>query len=379
MSPSVLVVTVVHHPGDARIRHRQISALLERDWRVTFAAPFTGHGVELQEEVPGLRVIDLTRASGRSRLQAMRHARAVVREEGPRHDLVLLHDPELLPAVAGLRLPTTVWDVHEDTAAAVQVRPWVPGPLRRPIAAGVRLAERVAERRMPLLLADGEYARRFRRAHPVVPNVTTVAARPARAAVPDPDGMLRVVYLGSVTLERGVQEMVAVATALRERTDAVVVEVIGPAHGPAAEILQQASDQGLLRWHGFVPNDQALAMVDGALAGLSLLRDEANFRPSMATKVVEYLARAVPAITTPLREPAALVRDSGGGVIVPFGADTVPATVDTVLAWARDPELARRMGRMGHAAVSADHDWAVHADFFVRTLADLAGGGQSRP
>lgn len=378
MNPSVLVVTVVHHPGDARIRYRQMTALLDRGWQVTYAAPFTGHGVPVPAPLAGVRSIDLTRASGRRRLGALRHARKVLRDQGPAHDLVLLHDPELVLASLGLGLRNVVWDVHEDTAAAVQVRPWVPGPLRRPLAAAVRLAERTAERRMPLMLADAEYAKRFRRVHPVVPNVTAVAADPVPAAQPDSDGMLRVVYLGSVTVERGVHEMVAVAQRLRDQAPTVRLEVIGPAHGPAAAVLRSAADAGLLRWHGFVPNDEALAMVDGALAGLSLLHDEANFRPSMATKVVEYLARGVPAITTPLPEPAALVNSSGAGEVVPF--DSVAPTVSTLQRWARDPAAARRMGELGHRAVAQAHDWTGHAQEFVDTLESMISGpGQSRP
>lgn len=370
MSPSALVVTVVHHPGDARIRHRQLEALLDRGWRVTYAAPFTGHGEPMPAPVPGLRTVDLTRASGRRRLSALRHARAVLRDHGPAHDVVLLHDPELLVATVGLDLPAIVWDVHEDTAAALEVRPWVPGPLRRPLAGAVRLAERLAERRVALILADERYARRFRQAHPVVPNVTVVAPRPKPAATPGPDGVQRVVYLGSVTIERGVREMVAVAQRLREQNPMLRVEVIGPAHGPAGVILQEAADAGLVSWHGFVPNDEALALIDGALAGVSLLHDEANFRPSMATKVVEYLSRGVPAITTPLPEPAALVRQSGGGVVVPF--DSVTATVSTLMQWAAQPQVPRRMGELGHKVVAEGHDWARHADDFAATLRDLA-------
>src|SRR5699024_8273983 len=131
---------------------------------------------------------------------ALRAARRVLRERGPDHDVVLLHDPELLLATPGLDLPPVVWDVHEDTAAAIEVKGWIPGPLRRPAAATVRGVERVAERRVHLLLADHHYAARFRRPHTVVPNVTTVPEQPRPAAQPV-DGVQRVVYLGSVTLE----------------------------------------------------------------------------------------------------------------------------------------------------------------------------------
>ena len=37
----VCVGTIVHHPADARIMHRQIRALLEAGHEVTYIAPFT--------------------------------------------------------------------------------------------------------------------------------------------------------------------------------------------------------------------------------------------------------------------------------------------------------------------------------------------------
>src|SRR3546814_4529537 len=95
---TALVVTVVHHPQDARIRHRQIAALLEAGWQVTYAAPFSGHGLELPS-VPGLSVIDLPRAVGRRRLRALRAARRLLSARGGEQDVVLLHEPELLVAV----------------------------------------------------------------------------------------------------------------------------------------------------------------------------------------------------------------------------------------------------------------------------------------
>lgn len=370
---SALVLTVVHHPDDSRIRHRQIDALLGAGWRVTYAAPWSGYGLELPTEVPGLHPVDVPRARGRRRTAALRGARRVLQSRAAGHDLVLLHDPELLLATPGLSLPPVVWDVHEDTAAAVEVRPWIPGPLRRPAAAAVRGVERLAERRVHLLLADHHYTQRFRRPHPVVPNVVSVADRPRPAAQPR-DGALRVVYLGSNTLERGAGEMVEVARALPE---GVRLEVIGPAHGPADGLLRRAADEGVLDWLGFLPADQAVRRLDGALAGLCLLHDQANFRPSMATKVVEYLGRGVPAVVTPLPVQQDLVRRSGGGVVVPFGSTT--EVVDVLSRWAAEPDLARELGLRGHRHVAEHHDWERLKADFVDALATIAAtdGGTS--
>ncbi|MGO0575848.1 glycosyltransferase family 4 protein [Ornithinimicrobium panacihumi] len=366
MSPvKILVVTVVHHPLDARIWHRQIGAMLDQGWSVSYAAPWSAFPAATPD-FGNVLPIDLPRAVGRRRLSSMVKAREVLRTLGPQHDVVLLHDPELLLSTIGLDLPPVVWDVHEDVAAAVEVRGWIPPRVRRPAARMVRLVERWAEQRFHLLLADQAYASRFRRPHPVVLNTTQVAPAIGRAAVPDAHGQLRVVYLGSVTMERGAQELALVGAALRRSGAPVRLEVIGPAHGAAGPLMEQAAASGDLEWAGFLPNDRALRRLGGALAGLSLLHDEANFRPSMPTKLVEYLAHGVPVITTPLPVAADLVNRSNGGAIVPFG--DVQAVVDTVLRWAQDPALARSLGQKGHTLVAREFDWDVISDEFLTVL-----------
>ncbi|MGD8148715.1 glycosyltransferase family 4 protein [Ornithinimicrobium sp. Y1694] len=368
MTPrSALVLTVVHHPEDSRIRHRQITALLDAGWQVTYAAPWSGYGLTPPHDIPGLTALEVPRARGRNRFAALRGARRVLAERAAGHDLVLLHDPELLLATVRLDLPPVIWDVHEDTAAAVEVKGWIPRPLRPPAATAVRTAERLAERRVHLLLADHHYAERFRRPHPVVPNVTAVPASvPERGEQTPPH---RVVYLGSNTLERGAAEMIQIARRLPED---VRLEIIGPAHGAAEELLARARDEGVLDWVGFLPADQAVQRLEGALAGLCLLHDEANFRPSMATKVVEYLSRGVPAIVTPLPVQKDLVKRSGGGVVVPFLA--TEEVVAVLTDWAANPDRARELGRAGHAYVAEQHDWGRLRGDFVAALDAIAGG-----
>lgn len=373
-SRAILVVTVVHHPGDARIRHRQIESLLQAGWRVTYAAPFADYGLTRPIGIPGLTPIEVPRASGRRRVGALRAARRLLREQAPGHDVVLLHDPELLVAVRGLDgLPPVVWDVHEDTAAALEVRPWVPDPLRSPAAWGVRKLEQWAEDRMPLLLAEHEYAGRFRRPHPVIPNTTRVPSEPVPPGQRDEEGRQRVVYLGTLTAERGAQELIEVGRHLEAATGGEVrVHVVGQAHGDAVPALREAHKEGSVRWHGFVPSDRALPMLDGALAGLSLLHDEANFRHSMPTKVIEYLAHGVPAISTPLPVPAELLRRTGAGVLVPF--NDVAATLDAILQLHRDPARAAELGRAGHRAAAEGYDWETVAPEFIRALEAAAAG-----
>jgi len=413
----VVVCTVVHHPADARIFYRQIRALLEAGHDVTYIAPHdeaTGAGQADQDQnqahdersrassvhehaepgaveprsvphpddfqpgrtgawsrpapvttppggdrPPGtLRTVTIPRAVGRQRLGALRAAKAAMAAQAAGADLLLVHDPELLLVLPPRRQrPPTVWDVHEDTAAALTTKSWLPAPLRSTAAGGVRVAEHQAERRLHLLLAERGYNDRFASTHPVVPNTTYV---PATAA--PPGGPRRVVYVGWLSPDRGSAEMVELGRLLKPH--GIAVELIGQADAAARAHIEAGGDA--VHWHGFVPNEEALSLVEGALAGLSLLQDEANFRHSMPTKVAEYMARGVPVISTPLPLAVELVEAADAGFVVPFNAPQ--AACDAILKLDADPDLRVKMGLRAHEYALQNLAWAPHAAAFVAQL-----------
>ncbi|MGH3516237.1 MAG: glycosyltransferase family 4 protein [Haloechinothrix sp.] len=354
----VLVVTVVHNPEDARIRYRQMRALLEAGHQVTYIAPFERFGVPLPADVPGLTGFSVPRAEGRQRAGALRAVRAAVREHAPGKDIVLIHDPELVFALARLRgLPPVVWDVHEDTGATMTLKPWLPTGLRPHGARLAKAIERYAERHYHLLLADTGYRGLFRGDHPIVPNTTYVPEQ-----VPAP-GDERVIYVGHLTRARGTEEMIEVGRLLQ---GTVRVELVGDADGAMRPLLERAHAEGSVRWHGFMPNEQALKLVEGSLAGLSLRHDEANYRNSWATKAVEYMSRGIPTVSTPTPPAPEIVERFDAGIIVPFGDPE--AAAGAVRKLHADPGLRVGMGKRGHEAALAEYAWPVHAKEFVRRL-----------
>jgi glycosyltransferase involved in cell wall biosynthesis len=282
-------------------------------------------------------------------------------------DLLLVHDPELLLVLPPRRhRPPTVWDVHEDTAAALTTKSWLPAWLRTLAAGGVRTAERLAERRLHLLLAERSYQDRFGSTHPVVPNTTYVPP-----VAPPPSGPRRVVYVGWLSPDRGSAEMVELGRLLQPH--GIAVELIGQADGAARAHIEAGRE--FVHWHGFVPNADALRLVEGALAGLSLLQDEANFRHSMPTKIAEYLARGVPAISTPLPLSVELVEAADAGFVVPFNDPR--AAADAILKLDADPGLRVHLGERGHAYALRNLAWAPHAAAFVAELETWANQGRA--
>jgi glycosyltransferase involved in cell wall biosynthesis len=288
---------------------------------------------------PEIVPVDVPRATGRRRLHSLRAARRILKERGRDADLVLLHDPELLLAVPRRLRSRTVWDVHEDTAAALGAKGWLPAPLRVPLRFAVRRLERRAERRLKLLLAEEGYRERFRERHPVVPNTTNVPDTP-----PAPPGDDRVVYVGQLSPARGAADLIELARLLHD--DGVTLELIGAADASVRPLLREAQRTGLLRWYGFVPNDRALRMAEGAIAGLALLHDSPN---SIAAEIVTQ---------------------SGCGLVVPF--QDPKATAAAVRRLRDDPALRLDMGKRGHEAARARYHWPEQARLFVAQLEDWA-------
>ncbi|MFI6506816.1 glycosyltransferase [Streptosporangium sp. NPDC050855] len=353
----VCVATIVHHPEDARIMHRQIRALLDAGHEITYVAPFTDCNVTPD---PPIRAIDVPRAIGNRRGRSIKAARRALARGVEGADLLIVHDLELLFRLPGRR-PVTVWDVR---AAAVQDAgsgpAWHP---RRALSALVRRVEARAERDLRLILSEESLRDRFDRPHPVVPDAAYVPALP-----PAPPGRNRVVHIGHLSEAGGVDELIGMARALLPY--GIRLDLIGSADARVRPMLRDAQRQGLLDWYGHVPNRHALRMAEGAIAGLSLPR-RAPGRPPLPAKVIDYMSRGIPVVSTPLPAVTALVERTGCGTVVPYG--DADAAVRAVLALRDDPAGAAEMGARGHAEALAHHNWPDKAGEFIGMLEEWAG------
>ena len=381
----VLVLTTVHVADDARIAHRGIASMVAAGLDVTNGAPFSSGGADLPAGLEGVERIDLPRARGRRRLAALVAAVRLLRDRGPAHDLIVVHDPDLVLAVllAGVRrLPPVVWDVHEDVAASLPDRPWLPRPLVRPAVALVRRLERWAERELHLLLAEEGYRARFAGAHPVVRNLPPLRAAVPDAAVPGPgpgigaasgpgaSGRRRVVHVGRLSRGRGAIELLALGRRLARH--GIALELVGTPDDDVEGPLRAAVAEGAVVWHGRVANHRLGGVLVGALAGLCLLHDLPNYRVSLPTKVVEYLVHDLPVVATPLPEVVRLGSSIGGIVTVPFG--DVDAAEAVLLRLADDEHERARLAAAG-ARARQELTWGPEGERLVALLVGWAREG----
>lgn len=284
-SRCILVATSVHQAEDPRIRRRTVG-VLARHARVRYATRTPGPADLDDHQWVALHGGRLRRVLGVAR-EAWR------RDVG----MVSLHDPELLPVglvVRALRRVPVVFDVHEDVPAQIATKPWLPRPVRRPLARAAAWLLRRAERHLVVTLAEPNYARLFRRDHPVLPNYPDVAALPA----PAPDGG-SIVYLGDVTEPRGASLAVRAVAGLDPPRRLRLVGRCAP--DLAARLRALAAELGVdLELPGFLPHPEAMAVTARATVGIAPLADIPNYRDSLPTKTLEYLALGVPVVASDL-------------------------------------------------------------------------------
>jgi glycosyltransferase involved in cell wall biosynthesis len=246
--PRVWVLTCAHRGDDARIVHRQIRSLLAHGLSVTLVAPDPPR-VSAAADPKGLQRVSVPRARGRRRLGShlavARALRSALRSGSV--DLVMVHDPELLPVVLGLtwrRTVRVIWDVHEDFVASVNDRSYLPGWVRPMLRRVLIRLESLAKRRCELIVAEDSYRDRLGD-HLVVSNATWV---PEPEALPStwvrgPSGLPRVIYTGRISRSRGVIEMIEIASRLR---GVIEMHLIGEPDGDVADLVAEAHTAGVV-------------------------------------------------------------------------------------------------------------------------------------
>lgn len=364
-APRILVVTVSHRGDDARIVFRQIGALGRGGWTGVLVAP------EPVADLPdGFERVVIRRAVGRHRVGSWLAAWRTVRSTSGSFDLVLVHDLEaVLPVKLAFPRAPIVWDVHEDLAASVVDRDWIPERLRGLARAATTVVERLVRRGTKLLLAEYSYVERLG-PWPVVPNTAVVPELAPPTVVELPPVAL---YVGRLSVSRGLRELIEVGRRIKGEA---VVRLVGAPDAEVRPEVEEAHARGDVEWLGPLPNPEALRELARATVGLCLLHDLPNFERSMPTKVFEYFAHGLPVISTPLALAVGAISDASAGTIVDFG--DIDGVVDSIHSYADDPERRVGEGRQGHRWVKDHHDWTRDGADFEQILRSWALPGRRR-
>jgi len=185
----------------------------------------------------------------------------------------------------------------------------------------------------------------------------------AGADGPSPDdgtGPLRLVYLGTLAKTRKLEILVEMLSALRSARISAHLVMVGDGNEPEDRRLiesyaKQLNVQDMLSITGFLPRAEALRRVRNADVALSPFFPTPILLSTSPTKLVEYLSLGLPVIANDHPEQRLVLRQSRGGICVPWGSRHFARAV----AWlARlNSEQRRKIGARGRQWVKENRSY----------------------
>jgi glycosyltransferase involved in cell wall biosynthesis len=375
-SPSreVVHISSVHDASDTRIYYRECRALSEAGYRVTFLTGDPGIGrVPRQLAYAQVRPVSMPRIRGARAFVGAWRMRKEALATGA--SLFHLHDPELLIMVPGLRRrgARVIYDAHEDLAAQVLKKDWIPGRLRAPTSRAVSwLLPRATSRLDAVVTATPDIAELHRapsvrvvRNFPVLSELS-----PSADAVPYRERRLRLAYVGGITILRGAHEMVAATKLLARDFPAVELALAGQFD---PETLKRDTFAELghpnLSVHGHLDREGVRRILGSSRVGLVVEHPTPAYLRALPVKMFEYMAAGLPILASDFPLWREIIDSAGCGILVdPLDPQAIADSLRSLLS---DPEASEQMGLRGQEAAKRRFTWSSEAKTLVGLYREL--------
>jgi glycosyltransferase involved in cell wall biosynthesis len=365
-------MTSVHSALDPRIFHKECRSLARAGFHVTIIGPHSGDTLAGDVHVRSIR-------RDRSRLARMTRTVWRVYKEARRQaaDVYHFHDPELIPAGLLLRASgkKVIYDIHEDFPKDVMSKFYLP-VWSRPLIAW--LAERIegvaCARFSALVTVTPSIAARFR---PFNRHVAVVHNYPyareivfAQRALPWASRRQSVAYVGGITAQRAIREMVEAMSFLPPSLDATL-ELAGneTPEGIDPSVIYGHPGWRRVKHHGFIDQPSTFRLLHKVSAGLVLFHPVPNHLEALPQKIFEYMGAGLPIIASDFPLWRKILGDVGCALFVdPMQPRAIAQAIEYLLT---HPAQAEEMGLRGQAAVLERYNWDTQAEELVNLYVSL--------
>jgi len=315
--PDICVITTVHGPFDVRIFHKECAVLRDAGYRVCLIAPSD----QAPAVIDGITLIPLPvvrRRVVRMLVQPWRALRIALRQRARAYHL---HDPELMPIAVLLRLMRrrpVIFDAHEDAETDMRSKPYLSPWVRQLAAAAVRLAERLCLPHVSAVITahDGgaDHLAGLGVCSTIIHNYVDAQDLPRVELVAGRAPCLG--YVGGVTLERGIVELLTAAQMARRTHPTLRVLLIGPAPADLRSRIETEFAE-VAEFCGPLAQPEAMRLLAArATIGVSTYLPLINYLYAEPTKVFEYMALGLPILCSNFPMWEGLVVATGCGISV---------------------------------------------------------------
>lgn len=359
---NVCILSSVHIALDNRVFYREACSLRRAGYNVTLIA------VHNQNETKdGVKIIGLPKVP---RWQRPRLWWSIFwLAQKTQADIFHFHDPELLLVTPWLRWLTgkpTIYDVHEVYVDFIKVKDYMPAWLRYPIAWLFKWLEPLLVRlQSALIFSDDEIAAAFKNVRRPKLTLFNFPARffvdqgieaTAQAAARQP----LVLHLGGHERNRGAHLMVDAFYEVLQTMPEAKLLLVGHFMPPSLEqelrahVAQRGLEQAVTIT-GRVPFETIGNYLSQAAVGWVPWQPVPKNDKNIPTKLFEYMAFAVPIVSSDLRSTRPFVHNGENGFRVT--ADDPSAHARAILSLLQQPQQAAKMGQCGQRLVNQHYNW----------------------
>lgn len=372
VTTKVVHVTTVHHPFDTRIFYRECEVLAEAGYDVVLIAPWHESLMRNHIRIRAIRMQD-------SRLARLIlgswHAYWAARDEDAA--LYHLHDPELIGLGLLLRLQgyPVIYDVHEDLPNQILGKYWISSWCKPTLQRISTFAETFAGWLMSYIVAaTPTIAARF--PFHKTKTIFNFPISDELVVVDSPkvysERSYEVSYIGGISPQRGVYEMITAVKVLAEKDIAIKLNLVGPCHPEQlqSQLAQLTTELSVILW-GRQDRPFVSEILSRSRIGLVTLHPTQSYLDSFPIKLFEYMSAGLPVIASDFPIWRDIIEQAQCGLLVnPLDPNEIAQAIYWLLTHSDEAEA---MGKRGREATLNRYNWESEGQKLINLYQEILG------
>ena len=367
----VCVFSSVHDAVDQRIFHKECRSFVRAGYSVSLIARHPR-----AEMLGGVRIVPLVHP-GRRASRIFRTGWQIYRKAlAEKADIYHFHDPELICVGLLLRLhgKKVVYDVHEDVPQDLLHKFYLPKWVRYPMSWMARMIEGLAARLLSaIVVVTPSIAERFAKHSKsvvLVRNFAVLEEFPSLAEIPWDQRDPAVIFLGSMSRNRGIRELVEAIELVPGNLNPKL-RLLGPFSMP--DLLAELEKLPGWAWTENLGVTQDRRRIGQTLnhvrAGMVTIHPIPQLMVSYPIKMFEYMAAGIPIIMSDYPVWRRFMNEAKCGLLVnPLEPREIAAAIEFILT---HPNEAESMGKNGRRAMETLFNWTNEERVLLGLYNDL--------
>lgn len=364
----IVHLTSVHSALDARIFKKECRSLARAGFDVTVVGPHTMDTVEER-----VRILSVKKHSSRIARMTRTVWQVFQVAKNLDADVYHFHDPELIPVALLLRKSgkNVVYDIHEDFPRDLLFKPYLPRWSRQLLSRLAESLEKAACRHFSgLVSVTPSIAARLQAVNQrtvIVCNYPFPEELVGTEATDWDSRCLAAAYVGTITPQRGIAEMVRAMACLPDSLPATL-QIAGDR---IYEGLTKLDGWSHVCFHGALDQPSTYRLLRSVRVGIVCEHPIPTFLEAIPVKLFEYMGAGLPVIASDFPFWRKMLNGIDCAIFVdPLKVSEIACALEYLLTHATEAE---QMGRRGQTAVIEQLNWNTQLPKLVGLYSELAG------